>query len=98
MKTKDTITVDTDLITVSIKSNKHNDLLNLSINGSKTITDFKSLEALYSEYKESSHKGLDKLYTKSFTKAEDELIKATKAFEASTNKILAELTKDLGDL
>jgi len=87
-----------DIVSVFIKKAKHNDLMEVEVQGNKTLPKIKSLETLLGQYKEDDWVTLEKIYKKYTAEASSEVAKAITEFEKSLAKAFKILEVRTGKL
>lgn len=88
--------VDGEALTVRIKQAKHNDLMELSFEGTRVLSQLKSVEHLKGEYREEDWDSIEKTYTNVTKKYSAEIDKLVHTFEKDLNKLVIAMQKDLG--
>ena len=91
------LSADGELIDLSIKMGK-NKLVEISIQGKRTLPKLKSVETLKREYSEENHKELEKIWKNLAEKESAKVEKLVKDFENNLNAIILEMEKEISKL
>ena len=91
------LNVNGELIDLSIKMGK-NKLVDVSIQGKRTLAKLKSVETLKREYSEENHKELEKIWKNLSERESVKIEKLVKDFENNLNNIILEMEKEISKL
>ena len=91
------LNVDGELIDLSIKMGK-NKLVEISVQGKRTLPKLKSVETLKREYSEENHKELEKIWKDLSAKESIKIEKLLKDFEKNLNDVILEMEKEISEL
>lgn len=86
--------IEGQLIDLSIKMQK-NKLVEISVQGKRTLVKLKSIETLKREYTEDNHKELERIWKNLAEKESAKVEKLVKDFEESLNNIILEMEKEI---
>ena len=89
--------IEGQLIDLSIKMQK-NKLVEISVQGKRTLVKLKSIETLKREYTEDNHKELERIWKNLAEKESAKIEKLVKDFEENLNNIILEMEKEIGKL
>jgi hypothetical protein len=79
----------------SIKKADNNNLVELNVQGKRTLIDIPSVETLQDEYNEEDADKLSKIWEKLAKDKSKDLEKAIKSFESDLEKIISSMEKEL---
>jgi hypothetical protein len=85
------------LIDVSIKMSK-NKLVEVEVQGKRTLQKLKSIETLKREYSEDNHKELEKIWKTLADKESKKIEQLVQDFEENLNNIIIEMEKEIQKL
>lgn len=85
------------LLDVSIKMQK-NKLIEVQVQGKRTLIKLKSIETLKREYTEDNHKELERIWKNLTDKESAKIEKLVQEFEESLNIIVIEMEREIGKL
>lgn len=91
------LNVSGHLIDLSIRMGK-NKLVEVQIQGKRTLQQLKSIETLKREYSEDNFKELEKIWKNLADKESKKIEKLVQDFEENLNTIILEMEKEIGDL
>ena len=85
------------LLDLSIKMQK-NKLIEISVQGKKTLAKLKSVETLKREYAEENHKEIEKIWKNLAERESAKIEKLVQKFEDDLNSIIVEMEKEIAEL
>lgn len=85
------------LLDLSIKMQK-NKLIEISVQGKKTLVKLKSVETLKREYAEENHKEIEKIWKNLAERESVKIEKLVQKFEDDLNSIIIEMEKEIAKL
>jgi hypothetical protein len=85
------------LLDLSIKMQK-NKLIEISVQGKKTLVKLKSVETLKREYAEENHKEIEKIWKNLAERESVKIEKLVQKFEDDLNSIIVEMEKEIAEL
>ncbi len=85
------------LLDLSIKMQK-NKLIEISVQGKKTLVKLKSVETLKREYTEENHKEIEKIWKNLAERESVKIEKLVQKFEDDLNSIIVEMEKEIAEL
>ncbi len=91
------LNVSGHLIDLSIRMGK-NKLVEVQVQGKRTLQQLKSIETLKREYSEDNFKELEKIWKNLADKESKKIEKLVQDFEENLNTIILEMEKEIGDL
>ena len=91
------LNVSGHLIDLSIRMGK-NKLVEVQVQGKRTLQQLKSIETLKREYTEDNFKELEKIWKNLADKESKKIEKLVQDFEENLNTIILEMEKEIGDL
>ena len=89
--------VQGELLDVSIKMQK-NKLVQVEVQGKRTLSNLKSIETLKREYSEDNHKELERIWKNLADKESAKIEKLVQKFEENLNSIIVEMEKEIAKL
>ena len=89
--------VEGQLIDLSIKMQK-NKLVEISVQGKRTLVKLKSIETLKREYTDDNHKELERIWKNLAEKESAKIEKLVQKFEENLNSIIVEMEKEIAKL
>ena len=85
------------LLDLSIKMQK-NKLIEISVQGKKTLVKLKSVETLKREYTEENHKEIESIWKNLANKESAKIERLVQKFEDDLNSIIVEMEKEIAEL
>lgn len=89
--------INGQLIDISLKMGKSS-LISVEISGKRTLPELKSIDRLKKEYNDSSHKELEKFWSKLSEKNAKSIENLVNAFEKNLNDIIINMQKDVDSI
>jgi hypothetical protein len=89
--------VDGQLLDVSIKMGKSS-LIEVQVQGKRTLSKLKSIDRLKKEYSEENHKALEKIWSNMSSEKSKEVQEIINDFENKLNKVIIEMQKEIENI